>query len=169
MDVSPSHLPWGQKLPKMCYRTWVPIKENQWRPSWIFRKAKVPPNASLSFTRKPKTKSIFWIFSVAEYFLIFVCWTSPSHYGCHFFFLKTEKQILSLLEDVRDLVVLMTQQAYSMHVMPGDKMASWWCPQIKPVPTENHPFGPWSLFLCQVINSSSYPCIPFSVSMGCIW
>lgn len=134
-------LPWSLRLPKMYYRrVWVPEGENQWRPSWIFRKGKVLQNASWDFTEKPKTKPIFLIYSVAKniFFPIFVCWNFPSHLVCPFFFFsKIEKQFLSFLEDVRNLVVLMTQKAYSIHVRPGEKMASWWCPQRKPAPTES--------------------------------
>lgn len=122
--------------------------------------------ASWSFTEKPKTKSIFLIFSVAEHFLFDFCLLKFCKPFCLSFPSKIEKQFLSLLEDVRDLVVLMTQKARSIPVRPGDKMAIWWCPQRKPAPAESHPFGPRPPFLLQAINSSPFPHITFPLSMS---
>lgn len=110
----------------------------------------------------------------ANIFNVFCCWilafwffllkfSKPFYLS---FSSKIEKQFLSLLEDVRDPVVLMTQKAHSIHVRPGDKMASWWCPQRKPAPAESYPFGPWPLFLFQAINSSPFPHTTFPLSVS---
>lgn len=154
-------LPWGQRLPKGD--VWQKSMNTRRKESGVgglldLQKGQVAPMCYLEFQwgNKDHTNilNIFccWIFSVQ--FLVAECCQAILDVISS----KTEKQILSLHIDVGDLAVLMPQQAHSIRVWLRDKMANWWCPQIKPIPTEKHPFGPWPLFLfksCKFLNFST--------------